>query len=71
MARAIASTVAKRGPLATETTKMLVNMAEGEEVGRVGEALAGMLAANSAELREGISAFREKRPADFGKKPKD
>lgn len=71
VARAIASTVAKRGPLATETTKMLVNMAEGEEVGRVGEALAGMLAANSAELREGVSAFREKRPADFGKKPKD
>jgi enoyl-CoA hydratase/carnithine racemase len=40
---------------------MMVAAAEGEERERVVEALAGALAAGSAELREGLAAFREKR----------
>ena len=65
VARGIAANVAGRGPLATELTKMLVNAAEGEEGGRIGEVLAGMVAAGSSELAEGLAAFREKRPARF------
>lgn len=64
-ARAIARQVFARGPLATEMTKMLVNAAEGEERERVLDALAGVAAASSAELKEGLAAFREKRRPRF------
>ncbi|AUC56815.1 enoyl-CoA hydratase (plasmid) [Sagittula sp. P11] len=65
-ARDLAQALLKRGPLATELTKMLVNAAEGEERERVLDALAGRIAAASDELQEGVAAFREKRPPDFG-----
>ena len=70
-AMAAAETTAKRvmtrGPKATMLTKMMINAAEGEERARVIEALAGALAAGSDELTEGLAAFREKRPPNFGK----
>lgn len=55
----------RRGPEATELTKMLINAAEGEEVERVLEAFAGRIAAGSDDLREGLAAFREKRKPGF------
>ncbi len=61
-----AAGVMKRSARATELTKMLINAAEGEESERVVEALAGAVAAASDELQEGLSAFRERRPARFG-----
>lgn len=64
-ARQIATQVRGRAPLATELTKMLVNAAEGEESERVLEAMAGIAAARSEDLQEGLAAFREKRPARF------
>lgn len=64
-AREVAAAVSRRGPLATELTKMLINAAEGEEKERVLDAAAGIAAARSEELREGIAAFREKRPPRF------
>ena len=39
--------------------------AEGEEAGRVVEALAGAVAAGSPDLVEGLAAFREKREPRF------
>jgi enoyl-CoA hydratase/carnithine racemase len=66
-AEAAASRVKARSPRATEVTKMLVNAAEGEERERILEALAGWIAAGSDDLAEGLAAFREKRPARFGK----
>ena len=66
-AEAVAERVLGRGPRATELTKMMINAAEGEELERVVEALAGALAAGSPDLAEGLAAFREKRPATFGK----
>lgn len=65
-ADAAAARVLERGPRATELTKMMINSAEGEEAERVIEALAGALAAGSAELSEGLSAFRGKRKPKFG-----
>jgi enoyl-CoA hydratase len=62
---AMAERVARRGPLATQTSKMLINAAEGEETERVLEALAGAVAAASDELKEGLAAFRGKRPPSF------
>ncbi|RRH93298.1 enoyl-CoA hydratase/isomerase family protein [Mesorhizobium tamadayense] len=64
-ARQIAERVCGRAPLATELTKMLVNAAEGEESERILEAMAGIAAARSPDLQEGLAAFREKRPARF------
>lgn len=64
-ARVLAGKVRRRGPIATELTKMLVNLAEGEETGRAVEALAGALAAGSAELQEGLAAYRGKREPRF------
>lgn len=66
-ADAAAARVLKRSPRATELTKMLINAAEGEEHERVVEALAGAVAAASEDLTEGLAAYRQKRPAHFGK----
>ncbi len=65
-ARTVADRLVARSPLATELTKMLIAAAEGEERGRVLEALAGRVAAGSDDLREGLAAFRGKRAPDFG-----
>lgn len=64
-AQGLAAKVLARGPRATELTKMLINAAEGEERERVLDSLAGSVAAASAELREGVAAFLEKRAPDF------
>lgn len=64
-ARDMAARLAARGPAATQATKMLINAAEGEEVERPLEALAGSVAAGSADLKEGVAAFRGKRKPKF------
>jgi enoyl-CoA hydratase/carnithine racemase len=69
--RAAAEVVARlldRGPQASETVKMLINAAEGEERERVLEAMAGWLAAGSRDLAEGLDAFRNKRKPDFSER---
>jgi len=64
-AQEIAKRVLSRGPLATELSKMLVNAAEGEDLARVLESLAGRIAAGSDELRKGLAALRAKHPPNF------
>lgn len=64
-AKQMAAQLAARGPLATSVTKMLLNAAEGEEVERPLEALAGLAVAGGPELQQGIAAFREKRKPEF------
>jgi enoyl-CoA hydratase/carnithine racemase len=64
-AKRMATQLAARGPLATSVTKMLINAAEGEEVERTLEALAGLAVAGGPELQQGIEAFREKRKPEF------
>ncbi len=60
-----AARVIARAPWATQLSKMLVNVAEGEEGDRVVEAIAGVAAAASSELAEGLAAHRARRKADF------
>lgn len=62
-----AARVLQRSPRATELTKMLINAAEGEETERVVDALAGAAAAASSDLTEGLAAYRQRRPPQFGK----
>lgn len=54
-----------RSPRATELTKMMINVAEGEERERIVEALAGTIAAASPDLAKGLAAFRDKRKPNF------
>ena len=60
-ARVVAAGINDRSQLSIELVKMLINIAEGEETERPVEAIAGMMAAGSPELEQGVSAFRAKR----------
>ena len=64
-AREMASRLLSRGHLATQTAKMLINAAEGEEQERALESLAGGLLASNDELAIGVSAFRKKQKPVF------
>ena len=64
-AEAIAADIAKRGPVATQIVKAMINAAEGEDRDAPIEGLAGALTASTQDLAEGVAAFRAKRPATF------
>lgn len=64
-ARTLATTMAQRAPVALQTSKLLINAAEGEEASSTIEMLAGALAAGTADAREGVAAFKEKRKPSF------
>ena len=64
-AAAIAADIAKRGPVAVQIVKAMINAAEGEDRDAPIEGLAGALTATTQDLAEGVAAFRGKRPATF------
>jgi enoyl-CoA hydratase/carnithine racemase len=64
-AKALAADVAKRGPLAVQMVKAMINSAEGEDRDAPIEGLAGALTAFTEDLAEGVSAFRGKRSPTF------
>lgn len=64
-AGALASKIALRGSAALEISKMMIAAANGEDNGSAVEALGSMLAAKTGDMREGVAAFGQKRPADF------
>lgn len=64
-AKDYARRVATRGPAAIEISKMMLAVANGEDNGAAVEALGSILVAKTADLKEGVSAFTEKRAAAF------
>ena len=61
----LAAEIAKRGPVAVQIVKAMINAAEGEDPDAPIEGLAGGLTAMTQDLAEGVSAFRAKRPPVF------
>ena len=64
-ANEMCNAINKRGPTATQLSKLMINVAEGEEREAAVEALGGYVAAASAELATGLSAFRAKQKPSF------
>lgn len=64
-ARDLAEAIAARGPAAVQAAKLMINAAAGEESAATLEALASAMIATTADLKEGVAAFREKRKARF------
>jgi enoyl-CoA hydratase/carnithine racemase len=64
-ARTYAARVASRGPAALEISKLMIAVANGEDNGSGVETLGSMLVSKTGDLREGVAAFTQKRPATF------
>jgi len=64
-AEALAETIAKRGPIAVQIVKAMINAAEGEDRDFPIEGLAGALTALTEDLAEGVTAFKGKRAPTF------
>jgi enoyl-CoA hydratase len=64
-AHVIAADIMKRGPVAVQIVKAMINAAEGEDRDAPIEGLAGALTATTQDLVEGVAAFRDKRAPNF------
>ncbi|MNL74591.1 enoyl-CoA hydratase [compost metagenome] len=64
-AKDYAARIAARGPAAVEISKLMLSIAGDEDNGAAVEALGSILVAKTGDLKEGVSAFREKRAAEF------
>ncbi len=64
-AHALAAEIAANAPLSVQIAKSLIDGADGNASGVTLEALAGALAATTNDGREGVAAFRERRPPRF------
>jgi enoyl-CoA hydratase len=64
-AEVMAADIARRGPIAVQIVKAMINFAEGEDPDAPIEGLAGGLTAMTQDLAEGVAAFRAKRAPTF------
>lgn len=64
-ARALGEEIAANAPISVQLAKQIIDGGMGEGTGAALEALAGALAATTADGREGVASFREKRPPAY------
>jgi enoyl-CoA hydratase/carnithine racemase len=64
-AEMLAADVARRGPVAVQMIKAMINFSEGEDRDAPIEGLAGALTVTTEDLAEGVAAFRSKRAPNF------
>ena len=64
-ARNLAAGICRQAPVAVQLSKQIIDAGRGEGVAVALEAMAGALAASTADAREGIASFREKRQAEY------
>ena len=64
-AAALAAEIARQAPRSVQIAKQAVDAGQGFGTAVALEALAGALAATTADGREGVASFRERRPPDF------
>ena len=63
--REIAWSIAANAPVAVQLAKAAIDGGLGDDLGRTLEAMAGALAGSTADGREGVASFRERRPGEF------
>lgn len=64
-ARTAAARIAARGPVSNAVVKQLINAAEEEDRAAIMEALASSLVSYTADVKEGVAAFRDKRTPNY------
>jgi enoyl-CoA hydratase/carnithine racemase len=64
-AREIAQSIGKLAPVSVQLVKQIVDAGQGQGLASALEAMAGALAASTADAREGVASFREKRSPDY------
>jgi enoyl-CoA hydratase/carnithine racemase len=64
-ARVLAAEICVRAPVSVQLGKQMVDAGSGENTAMIIEAMAGGLAALTADAKEGVSAFRERRQPEF------
>ena len=63
--REIAVDIAANAPIAVQIAKQIIDAGQGASTAAILEALGGGLAATTADGKEGVASFREKRQPDF------
>jgi len=64
-ARELAAGICRLAPVSVQLTKQIIDAGRGEGLAAALETMAGALAATTADAREGIASFREKRQPEY------
>ena len=64
-ARELAAGICKLAPVSVQLTKQIIDAGRGEGLASALESMAGALAATTADAREGVTSFRDKRPPAY------
>jgi enoyl-CoA hydratase/carnithine racemase len=64
-AREIAAGICKLAPVSVQLTKQIIDAGQGDGLAAALETMAGALAATTADAREGVASFREKREPEY------